>query len=191
MIAQPDDGPEAGAAEAWRLLEGAELICPADRVQSAVERVAREITARIAHARPLVLAVMGGGVVFSGQLLTRLRFPLEFDFIHVTRYRGATRGGEITWRVTPYEAIRGRTVLVVDDILDEGKTLAAVRERILGDGAAACVTAVFCEKLIGRPKPIAADFVGITVPDRYVFGYGMDVHGLWRNLPEVYALRAR
>ena len=133
---------------------------------------------------------MGGAVYFTGQLLPRLRFPLEFDFLHVTRYGDATRGGEIQWLVKPRTAIIGRTVLVLDDILDEGVTLSAIRDGLLTGGAKAVLCAVFADKEIGRPKPISADFVGVTLPNRYVFGYGMDVRGAWRNLPEIYALKS-
>lgn len=175
-------------AEAWQVFERADLICSEGDVSAAVHRLAKEITATIGERKPLVLTVMGGGVVFTGQLLPLLRFPLEFDYVHVTRYRGTTRGGTIEWKVEPRALLGGRTVLVLDDILDEGHTLAAIRERILADGAAEFYSAVLADKAIGRDKPIQADFVGVTVPDRYVFGFGMDVEGAWRNLPAIYAI---
>jgi hypoxanthine phosphoribosyltransferase len=175
--------------EARRILDEAELLCSEQDVAAAVSRMAQEITARLADSYPLVLAVMGGAVVFSGQLLPKLRFPLDFDFIHVSRYGDKTTGGGITWRVEPHENVQGRTVLVLDDILDEGATLAEVKRRILGAGAKDFYSAVFSDKNIGRGKPIAPDFVGIQLPNRYVFGFGMDVAGAWRNLPAVYALR--
>jgi hypoxanthine phosphoribosyltransferase len=174
--------------EAWQILDRAQLVCGPETVAAAVARVADDISRRLADSQPLVLAVMGGGIVFCGQLLPRLRFPLDLDYIHATRYRGGTSGGSIDWRVRPREDVRGRVVLVVDDILDEGHTLAAIRESLLEAGAAAFLSAVFCEKQLPREKPIRADFVGVTVPDRYVFGYGMDIHGAWRNLPAIYAV---
>jgi hypoxanthine phosphoribosyltransferase len=175
-------------AAAWRFLEQSDLVASADEVQAALRRVAREIDARLAGAYPLVLPVMGGAVVFAGQLLPLLRFPLDFDYIHVSRYGAATRGAHIEWRVTPPESVRGRTVLVVDDILDGGETMAAIRERLLALGAGAFHCAVLVEKVLAKPKPIAADFVGLRLPDRFVFGYGMDAKGFWRNLPEIRAM---
>jgi len=151
--------------------------------------MAREITARLEHSHPLVLGIMRGSIVFAGQLLPLLKFPLEFDYLDVTRYGDAIHGGEVAWRVTPATAIAGRVVLIVDDILDEGYTLALIRQHMLAAGAASCYSAVFAEKNTGRPKPVAADFVGVSVPNRYVFGFGMDVRGAWRNLPAVYALK--
>jgi len=176
-------------AAAWRFLEQSDLVASADEVQAALRRVATEIDSRLAGAYPLVLPVMGGAVVFAGQLLPLLRFPLDFDYIHVSRYGAATRGAQIDWRVTPPESVRGRTVLVVDDILDGGDTMAAIRERLLALGARAFHCAVLVEKVLTKQKPIAADFVGIRIPDRFVFGYGMDAKGFWRNLPEIRAMQ--
>lgn len=170
-------------------LESAELVASAADVSAAVARVAREISGALAESFPLVLCVMRGAVVFAGQLLPQLRFPLEFDYIDLTRYGAATHGGEITWRVAPGTAVAGRTVLVLDDILDQGKTLAAVRERLLAAGASQVYYAVLTEKDTGHAKPARADFVGLRLPDRYVFGCGMDVGGAWRNLPAIYALK--
>ena len=175
-------------AEARAVLAAADRICTAEEVTAAIARMAAQITARLEHAHPLALAVMTGGVYLAGQILPRLAFPLDLDYIHATRYRGTTTGSGIEWRALPESPMAGRTVLVLDDILDEGHTLAAIRQRLLELGAAAVLTAVLAEKALGRPKPIAADFVGLAVPDRYVFGCGMDVHGAWRNLPAIYAM---
>lgn len=175
--------------EAWRILETAEQIFSAERVAAEVSRIANEVTAKLAHRHPLVLAVMRGSVIFSGQLLPQLEFPLHFDYLDVTRYGSATVGGRIEWKVSPGTAVAGRVVLVVDDILDEGHTLAAVRAKLLEAGASELYAAVLAQKDTGRAKPISADFVGITVPNRYVFGCGMDVRGAWRNLPAIYAVK--
>jgi hypoxanthine phosphoribosyltransferase len=175
--------------EALRVLASAERIVGADAIQSVLRRLALEIEARLGTRTPLVLAVMGGAVVFSGQLLPLLAFPLELDYVHATRYADTTRGGQLEWKVRPRTPVRGRTVLVLDDILDAGITLAAIRADLLAEGAAEVYSAVFADKETGAVKPIAADFVGLRVPNRYVFGFGMDVQGAWRNLPEIYALR--
>lgn len=173
------------------LLQEAEPIRSADEVQVALHRVAREINAALAGKHPLVLSVMSGAVVFSGQLLPLLEFPLDFDYLDVSRYGNAQRGGELHWKVAPRENVRGRVVLVLDDILDEGGTLLAIRQRVLELGATACYSAVFADKENGREKPVRADFVGMELPDRFVFGYGMDIHGAWRNLPAIYATKEK
>jgi hypoxanthine phosphoribosyltransferase len=176
-------------SEAWVALRSAELVCPAAAVAQAVVRVAEEITRELEAENPLVLSVMGGAVVFTGQLMPLLRFPLEFDYLHLTRYANTTRGGNIEWKVFPRTSLARRVVLVLDDILDEGYTMAEIRERILAAGAARFFCAVFADKDLGKPKPITPDFVGLKVPNRYVFGFGMDVEGAWRNLPEIYAVK--
>ena len=175
--------------KARHILDTAEQVCSAVVVSEAVKRVAMEVTAKLADKQPLVLSVMNGAVVFTGHLLPLLNFPLDFDYIHVSRYDDETNGGKINWKIAPRENVKGRTVLMVDDILDEGQTLAAIRERVLSAGAKSFFSAVLVDKDIGKPKPIRADFVGVSVPNRYVFGYGMDVYGAWRNLPAIYALK--
>jgi hypoxanthine phosphoribosyltransferase len=175
------------------LLANAELIFDASAVQAAVDKVAQRLNERFDHDAgapfPLVLGVMGGAVVFSGQLLTRLSFPLEFDYIHVTRYGSKAHGGKIEWKVEPRADVRGRTVIVLDDILDEGETLAHVKERLLNMGAAEVVLVVFADKDIGKKKPVAADYVGLVLPNKFVVGYGMDAYGYWRNLPGIWAIK--
>lgn len=185
--------PEFHRERAQSLLASAELIFDADAVQQAVDKVAQELNQRFnadnGAAFPLVLGVMGGAVVFCGQLLTRLQFPLEFDYMHVTRYGSKDQGGTIEWKVIPRSSVQGRTVLVLDDILDEGETLAHVKERLLEMGAAEVVLAVFADKNIGKPKPVQADHVGLTLPNKFVVGYGMDAYGYWRNLPAIWAIK--
>lgn len=171
------------------LLQHSEVICSEQEVAATVKKLAHEITACLAEAKPLVLCVMGGAAVFAGQLLPRLNFPLEFDYVQASRYHNGTSGQHLVWKVAPSENVRGRTVLLLDDILDEGHTLAAVRDKCLEAGAAKLLIAVLSEKDLGRPKPLQADFVGLTLPNRYVFGCGMDVYGWWRNLPAIYALK--
>jgi hypoxanthine phosphoribosyltransferase len=174
--------------EARQILTEADLICSDAEVAAALDRLGAELTARLEDANPLVLTVMGGAVVFAGQLLPRLRFPLECDYLHATRYGDVTTGGELAWVVEPRTPVTGRVVLVLDDILDEGITLAAIKTRLLAQGARDCMVAVLTEKELGRDKPIRADFVGLRLPNRYVFGCGMDVRGYWRNLPAIHAV---
>jgi len=171
------------------ILKQAELLYTHEQVQAALHRVAQQINAALADAHPLVLSVMGGAVVFSGQLLPLLDFPLDFDYVHVSRYGNARQGGAMHWKVEPRENVRGRVVLVLDDILDEGRTLDELRKRVMELGASKFYSAVLADKQHGRKKPIHADFVGIELPNRFVFGYGMDIEGAWRNLPAIYAVK--
>ncbi|MGZ8289787.1 MAG: hypoxanthine-guanine phosphoribosyltransferase [Telluria sp.] len=178
---------------AQALIKNAEEIFDADTVKAAVTRVADTLNQRFGNpedeAFPLVLGVMGGAVVFTGQLLTQLDFPLEFDYIHVTRYGDDDQGGQVVWKVIPRSNVTGRTIIVVDDILDEGETLAHVKQRLLDMGAAEVILAVFADKDIKRAKPVQADIVGLTIPNKFVVGFGMDAYGYWRNLPGLWAIR--
>jgi hypoxanthine phosphoribosyltransferase len=178
---------------ARELLARAEELVSPDTVQAAVRKVADVLNRRFdsddAGTFPLVLGVMGGAVVFTGSLLPQLSFPLEFDYIHVTRYGDQDRGGEVVWKVIPRQNVAGRTIIVLDDILDEGETLAHVKQRLLDMGAAEVILAVFADKDLGRAKPVQADIVGLTIPNRFVVGFGMDAHGYWRNLPGLWVIR--
>jgi len=175
--------------ESWAFLENSDLVAGAAEVSSAIIRLGKDIERQFKDKYPLVLVVMGGAVVFAGQLLPLLRMPLDLDYIHATRYGSATTGGGLAWRVEPPGGVRGRAVLVLDDILDGGHTMRAIRDRLLELGAASFHCAVLVEKILQKEKPIAADFVGLRIPDRFVFGCGMDAKGFWRNLPEIRAMR--
>jgi hypoxanthine phosphoribosyltransferase len=177
------------AEQAWKMLDEAELVCSAEEVEQAIEGIGRAVSAELREAYPLVLCVMNGALFFCARLLPLLRFPLHFDYIHASRYGDDIDGRRVHWKVEPGENVRGRTVLVVDDILDVGETLAAIKAKVLERGAAVCKVAVLTDKIKPHPKPIAPDFVGLRIPDRFVFGCGLDAYGSWRNLPAIYALK--
>lgn len=177
------------AAEIAAVAGRATRIHSAAEVEAALDRMAREITAELAGANPILLCVMNGGLIVTGQLALRLRFPLQIDYLHASRYRGATSGGEIEHRVLPALDLRGRAVLVVDDILDEGQTLAALLRYCREQGAGRALSAVLADKQRPRPKALAAaDFAALQVPDRYVYGYGMDYRNYLRNADGIYAV---
>ncbi len=158
-------------------------------VDAAYDSMATQVTHLLHDKNPLLLCVMSGGLVPAGELFSRLDFPVELDYLHASRYRGTRGGEELKWMARPSHDLKGRTVLVVDDILDEGVTLAAILDYCRGQGAEAVYSAVLIEKHHERKTPgIEADFIGLTVEDRYVFGCGMDYHGYWRNLPAIYAV---
>jgi hypoxanthine phosphoribosyltransferase len=177
--------------EANRVFAEADLLADEAEVVVAIERLAAEMTARLAGSRPVMLCVMNGALIFAGQLLTRLVFPLEVEYVHATRYGSDTEGGSLDWIVRPARDLEGRTVVLLDDILDEGVTLAAIAEYCLGAGAAEVLTAVLVDKRHNRKvKPdCRADFTGIETEDRFLFGYGLDYQGYWRNAPGIYAVK--
>jgi len=175
--------------ESKQVLKGADLLCDQLQVDAAFDSMAASITAQLADTNPLVLCVMTGAVVPAGILLPRLQFPLTVDYIHATRYGHNTEGGELDWIVKPSKPLTDRVVLLIDDILDEGLTLEAIVHDCKEAGARAVYSAVLIEKIRQRPIDIRADFVGLKVEDRYLFGYGMDYKGYLRNAPGIYAVK--
>ena len=170
------------------LLANSDEIYSANAVSVAIDSLASQITEVLSKTNPIVMSVMGGAVVFTGQLLPQLNFPLEFDYVQANRYHG-TSGEDLVWRVEPSDKVKGRVVLLLDDILDEGITLAEIKAKCLAMGAEQVLVAVLSEKILDQDKPIRADFVGLELPNRYVFGCGMDAYGWWRNLPCIRAIK--
>ena len=172
------------------ILDYALELCSGEEVEAAIVRVAEDISEQLADKDPIVICVMNGGVVFTGQVLPLLRFPLELDYLHATRYRGATIGDSVHWLSSPQSDMKGRTILILDDIFDEGYTLEAIIQYCKSAGAEAVYTAVLVEKRHNRDKAdIRPDFVGLSTSDLYLFGSGMDYQGYWRNLPGIYGLK--
>ncbi len=175
--------------EARTVLEQADCLYDTSQVDAAFGRLAADIGARLADSDPLVLCIMQGGLIPGGMLLPRLDFPLQMDYIHATRYGGGTSGGELRWIVRPSSPLQDRVVLLIDDIHDEGLTLDAITRDCQAAGAAEVFSAVLVNKIHDRKHGLRADFTGLDVADRYVFGYGMDYQGYLRNAPGIYAVK--
>lgn len=176
--------------EIRRVRREAERVFSRDEVEAALDRMAAQITARIGDSDPLLLAVMVGGIAPLGGLLPRLDFPLQVDYLHATRYRGETSGGELVWLRRPGMSLKDRTVLIVDDVLDHGVTLAAIIEDCRHAGAREVLSAVLVTKRIDpRPGLRMADFSGLETEDRYLFGWGMDYRSYLRNADGIYAAK--
>ena len=175
--------------ESRKVLAQADCLFTREEVESALNHLATVISEKLSDTNPLVLCIMNGGIVPTGLLVTRLDFPLQIDYLHATRYRNKTRGSELQWLVTPALSLEQRTVLLVDDIHDEGVTLEEIKHYCLNAGAAEVLSAVLVNKQNDRKNNTRADFVGLDIPDRYVFGYGMDYKGLLRNASGIYAVK--
>jgi len=172
------------------VLAKADILYTETEVNQAIDQMAVSIYEALYNQHPVCLSVMLGGLVPTGQLLPRLNFPLELDYIHATRYRGATQGNDLHWLKYPNADIKGRTVLIIDDILDEGFTLQAIVDYCKKMEAKAVLTAVLVEKQHDRRQGLAhADFTGLKVPDRYVFGFGMDYQEQLRHVAGIYAVK--
>ena len=184
MIAAPD----SKLTEAIRIRETARQLVSSAQVRAALDRMAVAAADVMAQENPLVLAVMNGGAFTAVELCQRWDFPHELDFVHVTRYDGDLVGGELSWRAWPDRDLSGRTVLVVDDIVDRGETLNAICERLRRGGAGQVYVAALVIKRLDQPRVrVDVDFAGLEIEDVYVFGCGMDYKGYWRGLTGIYA----
>lgn len=159
----------------------------AEQLDDAIMSLADAITEQLSGSDPLCLCVLNGGIILTGKLLPHLKFPLNLDSVNATRYGEQTVGNDIQWLYRPSTPLNKRTVLILDDILDEGITLAAIRDYCLQQGAEAVFSAVLVDKQIGQNKPIDADFIGVQAENCYLFGYGMDYKGYLRNAPGLFA----
>lgn len=181
--------PPVNAREhALEVYRRADMLYSRTQVEEALDRLAGEITAAFEDQDPLLLSIMLGGLVPTGKLLARLAFPLQVNYVHATRYDRSTSGGDLRWVAKPDRDLRDRVVLLIDDILDEGHTLSAIHRACVDMGAARVQSAVLVEKRHGRKADYKADFVGLEVEDRYVFGYGMDYKEYLRNAPGIFAV---
>lgn len=177
-------------AEITRIQAEADLIYSSEEVEVAIERMGQEITAALADKNPIILCLMIGAVIPVGKLLPLLKFPLQVEYVHATRYQGETRGSELHWIRKPSISLQDRHILIVDDILDQGTTLMAIVEECKNNQAKTIHTAVLADKQLSKERSFKkADFTGVTVPDRYVFGYGMDYKEYLRNAPGIYAVK--
>ncbi len=169
------------------VLARAECLADRARVDAALDAMAAQVQATLGDKDPLVLSVVTGGIVVAGLLLPRLDFPLRLDYVHATRYRGALSGAGLDWQRRPAEAVRGEQVLVVDDIFDEGHTMEAIVGACREDGAAGVTAAVLALKEGAAQTDYRPEVIGLTLPNRYVMGYGLDYKRYFRNLPGIYA----
>ena len=172
------------------ILKEAECLYSFTEVNEALDRMAIEITHQLKDKNPLILCVMTGALITTGHLVTRLHFPVEIDYIHVTRYRGSMRGGDLHWLVEPRQSLKDRTILIVDDIMDGGLTLSAIMDYCKQASAKEVYTAVMVSKNRKREPGVdfEPNFVGVTTEDRFLFGFGLDYEEYLRNVPGIYAV---
>ena len=169
--------------------KNANCLVSREQLDAALDQMAQAITLKLADTNPLILCVINGGIIVTGHLLPRLNFPLTLDSVRASRYGHQTAGSELNWLYQPTTEMQNRTVLIVDDILDEGITLAAIIDWCRSQGAHQVYSAVLLDKQIGREKPVQADFVGLEIDNHYLYGFGLDYKTYLRNANGIYACK--
>lgn len=172
-----------------QVFDTAECLYSMTEINAALEHLAEKLSLDYAEENPVLLCVMNGSVVTAGHLLPKLNFPLEIDYIHASRYGDKTLGGELTWHHLPLMSLENRAVLLIEDIFDEGVTLQNLRHYCEQAGARSVKCVTLIDKLHANKVGSPPEYIGLTVPNRYVFGFGMDYQGYWRNAPGIYAVK--
>ena len=181
----------ANIAQLNQIKKKATLLFDNQQIEQALQKLAQQLTQDYADKNAIFIVIMNGGLIFAGNLLPKLNFPLLIDYCHATRYRGKTAGGEIEWQVRPSKTLQDRHVVIIDDILDEGHTLKAIIDEIQLAKPASLKTLVLVEKNHQRKAlpNMKADYCELQTPDKYVFGYGMDYNHYWRNCGQIYYIK--
>lgn len=172
-----------------KIHEESDCLYNVDKINTALNNLANEITVDLKDKNPLVLCVMTGGIIPAGHLLTRLSFPLQLDYIHATRYQGETSGGQLNWLHEPSVSLVGRNILIIDDIFDEGITLKEIAKYCNDKGADSVYTAVLVDKIHNRKTGFKVNYIGLSIEDRYLYGFGMDYKNYLRNVNAIYAVK--
>jgi len=174
-----------------QIFEQADQLYSLDDIDQALNQLAAALETEFADKNPLLLCVMNGSVVTIGHLLPKLSFLFELDYIHLSRYGDKVTGGQLNWLHKPSTAMPRRDVILIEDIFDEGITLQALREYCYSQQAQSVSCVALINKLHDNKTGIPPEFIGLTVPDRYIFGFGMDYQGYWRNAPGIYAVKGK
>jgi hypoxanthine phosphoribosyltransferase len=172
------------------ILKKSSILFKNDQIMCAISTLAKSCNENFyeVEKKVTVLPVMKGAIPFAGHLIPKLNFELIIEYIHATRY--LQNKGTVNLQYIyepPVESIINKDILLLDDILDEGITLLNLKSKLIDLGANSVMTAVLFDKNLQKRKPLEADFVGLEVPNKYVFGFGLDFKGRGRNLPHLYS----
>lgn len=172
----------------FEVVERSRLVHDETTVRTAIDQMALRLDLALRFHNPLLICVLQGGVYLTGQLLARLRFPLQQATVQVTRYGDSTAPGELRWLSPLSMEVRDRSVLLIDDVFDRGLTLSLLYDHLLASGARQILSAVIARKEVEHLTPYRPDYIALECGADYLFGCGMDYRGYWRNLPEIRAL---
>ncbi|MBR1375854.1 MAG: hypoxanthine-guanine phosphoribosyltransferase [Cardiobacteriaceae bacterium] len=176
--------------ELEKVLAKSECLINSAEINAIYDRLAAQLNLVYAELNPIVIVVMSGGLIPAGQLLSRFSFFHRMDYLHASRYRNNVGGAQLNWKVRPTSDVTNEHILLIDDIFDEGITLKTIYEELEKLNPKTLKTCTLINKIHGhKVKNFTVDFVGTEVPDRYIYGCGMDYHGYLRHLPGIYAMK--
>lgn len=176
-------------AEINKIHQESDCLYNAEAINTALDQMAEKITADLHDKNLLVLCVVTGGIIPAGHLVTRFNFPMQLDYVHATRYQGETSGGKLNWLKEPALPLDGRNILIIDDIFDEGITISEIARYCFDKGACGVYTAVLIDKIHDRKADFKVDYIGLSVEDRYLYGFGMDYKNYLRNINAIHAVK--
>ncbi|MDA7742345.1 hypoxanthine-guanine phosphoribosyltransferase [Francisellaceae bacterium] len=167
-----------------------DILISESELNLAFDNVAKQLNIDLADKNPIFVCCMNGGLMFTSEIVKRLTMPLQIDYVHASRYRNDYEGGKLNWIKEHNIDFKDRTVVLLDDILDGGITLAEIKKFYEAGGAGEVLTTVMLDKITDREHAglKSADYVGLPVEDLYVYGFGLDYHGYLRNVPAIYAV---
>lgn len=160
----------------------------AQQIDEALEKLAFQLRKDYAGSKPLFIAILNGSFIFAADLFRKLDFDAEICFIKLASYKGTTSTGHVVTAIGLDVPIRDRHVVVLEDIVDTGKTLSTFLPQISNQHPASMELCVLLHKPEATTHPIAIAYKGFTIPDKFVVGYGLDYDGYGRNLPAIYQL---
>lgn len=175
-------------AQLNKVLDTASTVCNRRQVNRALNRLAAAINRDYKNTQPVLVVVMKGGMYTMIELAKRLKIEHRWEFIHFSRYQNNCHGGEFSSQYLPQFTIKDQDIIIVDDILDRGQTLLAIKQQFVEQGAASVASLVLAEKQIDGKCSTSAEYIGLKVPNKFLIGCGLDYCGYFRNLPQIIAI---
>lgn len=157
-----------------------------EEIQTRVSFIAEQLNSDYAAKRPLFIAILNGSFIFASDLFKKLHIEAEICFIKLASYRGSKSTGNVVTAIGLDHEIYGRDVVIIEDIVDTGKTLTEFLPHLNHQQPTSLKIVALLHKADATVYPVPIDYLGFTIPDKFVVGYGLDYNGLGRNLPEIY-----
>ncbi len=165
-----------------------ELSISFEQIDKALEKMAEKMNAELADKDPLMICILNGSFMFAADIMKKLNFPCEISFVKLSSYEGTSTTGKVKEIIGLTEDIEGRTIVILEDIIDTGVTMEKIKKQLIGYAPADLKIASMLYKPDACKVDINIDYIGIDIPDKFIVGYGLDYDGYGRNLPNIYTI---